>query len=112
MKNRSGFEFSETLRDELYYLMAKHDIPPYDAEEYIQKLADSEDRYNRTSTFETGTGVKWAQYSYEGADYDFYYRAKDFDDNVVLVKYLVHENAPEGKCELHLENIMTSINKK
>lgn len=84
----------------------------YDAEEYIQKLADSEDRYNRTSTFETGTGVKWAQYSYEGADYDFYYRAKDFDDNVVLVKYLVHENAPEGKCELHLENIMTSINKK
>lgn len=83
----------------------------YDAEEYIQKLADSENRYNRTSSFETGTGVKWAQYSYEGADYDFYYRAKDFDDNVVLVKYLVHENAPEGKCELHLENIMTSINK-
>lgn len=84
----------------------------YNAEDYIQKLADSENRYNRTNTFETGTGVKWAQYSYEGADYDFYYRAKDFDDNVVLVKYLVHENAPEGKCELHLENIMTSINKK
>lgn len=41
MKNRSGFEFSETLHNELYDLMAKHDIPPYDAEEYIRMFSQS-----------------------------------------------------------------------
>ena len=41
MKNRSGFEFSETLRNELYDLMAKHEIPPYDAEEYIRMFSQS-----------------------------------------------------------------------
>lgn len=41
MKNRGGFEFSETLRNELYDLMAKHEIPPYDAEEYIRMFSQS-----------------------------------------------------------------------
>ena len=41
MKNRSGYEFSETLRNELYDLMAKYEIPPYDAEEYIRTFSQS-----------------------------------------------------------------------
>ena len=41
MKNRSGFEFSETLRNELYDLMAKHEFPPCDAEEYIRIFSQS-----------------------------------------------------------------------
>lgn len=41
MKNKSGFEFSEILRNELYDLMAKYEIPHYDAESYIRMFSES-----------------------------------------------------------------------
>ena len=60
MKNRSGFEFSETLRDELYYLMAKYEIPPYDAEEYIRMFSQSIigyiEEHDKEKTFEMFIG--------------------------------------------------------
>ena len=60
MKNRSGFEFSETLRNELYDLMAKYEIPPYDAEEYIRMFAQSIigyiEEHNKEKTLEMFIG--------------------------------------------------------
>lgn len=60
MKNRSGFEFSETLRNELYDLMAKHEIPPYDAEEYIRMFSQSIigyiEEHNKEKTLEMFIG--------------------------------------------------------
>lgn len=60
MKDRSGFEFSETLRNELYDLMAKHEIPPYDAEEYIRVFSQSIigyiEEHDKEKTFEMFIG--------------------------------------------------------
>ena len=41
MKAKSGFEFSEALHNELYDLMAKHEISPRDAESYIRMFSES-----------------------------------------------------------------------
>lgn len=60
MKNRSGFEFAETLHSELYDLMAKHDIPPNDSEEYIRMFSQSiisyVEEHDKEKTFEMFIG--------------------------------------------------------
>lgn len=60
MIHRSGFEFSETLHNELFDLMAKNDIPPYDAEEYIrifsQSIISYIEEHDKEKTFEMFIG--------------------------------------------------------
>lgn len=60
MKDRSGFEFSETLHNELCSLMAKYEIPPYDAEEYIRMFSQSIigyiEEHDKEKTFEMFIG--------------------------------------------------------
>lgn len=60
LKDRSGFEFSKALHNELYDLMARYEIPPYDAESYIkmfsQSIIDYIEANDKEKTFEMFIG--------------------------------------------------------
>ncbi len=83
-----------------------------DSKKFVQDMADADQRYNKVSTYKTEAGDKWDVYSYDGKDRKFIYRAREFDEYVVLISYTIHDKATEGMCELHLENIMNSIKEK
>ncbi len=83
-----------------------------DSKKLIEDMANADQRYNRVSTYKTEAGKKWDVYSYDGTDRMFIYRAREFDNYVILISYTIHDYATEGMCELHLENIMNSIEEK
>lgn len=90
------------------YLVSGHDT----SKDLVTYMADTDQRYNRVSTYKTIAGEVWDTYEYDGDEYFYYYRARNFDGHIVLVTYVKHIYATEGMCEIHLENIMNSIKEK
>ena len=85
-------------------------VDGYDtAKKLVTHMADTDKRYNRVGTYKTSNGEIWDTYEYDGGEYFYYYRAREFDGHIVLVTYAKHVYSTEGMCDLHLESIMNSI---
>ncbi len=82
------------------------------SKEFLQKMADAEERYNRVLTYKTQNDEVWDSYEYDHSSYYYFYRARKFKGHIVLVTYRIDARATDGMCETHLENIMNSIKKK
>lgn len=82
------------------------------SKEFLQDMADKEQRYNKVSKEDLGEQGIWDSYTYDTNEYYYTYLAQKIKGHIVLVSYRTDARATDNMCETHLKNIMSSIEKK